>query len=795
MENRPNYPYNDYNSLKDPNQTGQTSNKQGKKKNHFKNYKKNNPSDEMNINNNDQYFGHNHRYPPRNYQGMNSGGNNPPFMKNKKKKIRDNEFQYQGNNAVEVNQQMKDDYKEQNNNMNIGGNNHQNLNWKNYKKNQNNFYNNINMNNNVINNNLNNMNMNTSLGSMNSNTNNSSTSNISNINLTPQSQNQINSPLIYNSNSPLNPQLSQQNQQKNIYINPKLGLDNFRNKKENEQDMSLKDDKSSENLSEDNLNMAREFQNQNKIGNLTNNLNNNLGQIDLNKAQNDFMNQSEYMNQMNQKFIPQQNNFYMPFNNMNSINNIGNALENMGNLNNLNSMNNINNMNTGNYPQIQNMQSYSQSPLQNMVQSVPNMNNMNAINNLSLSNFQRQFYDNSNNKIYNPNPLQQNFNYSVSQDDINNMTHKKQKKNNLNKSPLEQANPNINLTSGIPNNLNYNGPKNNFMKNNNNNIPMKMTNKQLSQSSNAAKNTIPNIMQNDNINFMGNQNQNIPQMLNMSFGPLNNRNYYIPQNMPNMRNPHMNQGYINNNHINIGNNAMNNKDFQNQNFGNNMINNKQKYQKFNQNQYQGQKHININNNQMFQKNKNVQNNNDMNNNNNNNLLNNNNIDSSKSFGLKSGNENNFTNSNKSNFSIGGNNQIKNYILSLNIKLGDKTTKTIKIKSLNDCSKILDDLRTEGKISNEKEKKLIMDKITKTYELLLTGKIYEFGIKNSTYKNLCEIYHKLNYENNNQGRKMMNNRLRFMKKNKSFKDFDDILTDEKKLTMDNVRNVGSLNITF
>ena len=49
------------------------------------------------------------------------------------------------------------------------------------------------------------MNMNTSLGSMNSNTNNSSTSNISNIDLTPKSQNQINSPLIYNSNNYLNP--------------------------------------------------------------------------------------------------------------------------------------------------------------------------------------------------------------------------------------------------------------------------------------------------------------------------------------------------------------------------------------------------------------------------------------------------------------------------------------------------------------------------------------------------------------------------------------------------------------
>ena len=791
MQDRPNYPYNDYNSLKDPNQQGQISNKQGKKTNHPKYYKggsnKNNNLDEMNMNNNDQVhsYRHNNRYPRNDYQGMNRGGN-PPTFKKKKGKKRDNDIQYQGNNAVEINQQMKEEYIEQNNNMNIGGNNHQNIYGKNYKKNQTNIYNNINMNNNVMNNNLNSMNMNTSLGSMNSNTNNSSTSNISNINLTPQSQNQITSPLIYNSNSPLNPQLSQQNQQKNIYVNPKLYLDNFRNKKENEQDISLKDDKSSENLSEENINNARDFQQGNKLGNLSNN----IAQIDLNKAQNDFMNQQEYINQMNQKFIPQQNNFYIPYNNMNGINNIGNALENMGNLNNLSSINNMSNINTGNYPQIQNIQSYSQSPLQNMVQSVPNMSNMNAINNLSLSNFQRQFYDNSNNKIYNPNQMQPNFNYAVSQDDIN-MNHKKQKKSIQNKSPLEQANVTMNLSPGLLNNLNYNGAKNNFIKNPNNNINMKINNKQLSQSSNAAKNTIPNIMQNDNINFIGNQNQNIPQMLNMSFGPINNRNYYIPPNMPNMRNPHMNQGYINNNHINIGNSAINNKEFQNQNFTSNMVNNKQKYQKYNQNAYQGQKHNNMNNNQMFQKNKNVQNSNDMNNNN---LLNNN-IDNNKSFGLKSGNDNNFTNSNKSNFSMGGNTQIKNYILSLNIKLRDKTTRTIKIKSLNDCSNILEELRKEGKITNEREKKLIMDKINKTYELLLTGKIYEFGIRNSTYKNLCEIYHKLNYENNNQGRKAMNNKIRFMKKNKSLKELNDILNDEKKLTMDNVRNVGSLNITF
>ena len=36
MQDRPNYQYNDYNSLKDPNQQGQTSSKQGKKSNHNK---------------------------------------------------------------------------------------------------------------------------------------------------------------------------------------------------------------------------------------------------------------------------------------------------------------------------------------------------------------------------------------------------------------------------------------------------------------------------------------------------------------------------------------------------------------------------------------------------------------------------------------------------------------------------------------------------------------------------------------------------------------------------------------
>ena len=800
MQDRPNYPYNDYSSLKDPNQQGQNSNKQGKKSNHNKYYNKtgtnkNNNLDEMNINNTDHNpnYRHTNRYPRNTYQEIGNRGNQQNYKKKKgKKRDNNNELFYQGNNnAIEVGNQMKEDYNEQNNNMNLGGNNHPNLYGKNYnKKSQGNIYtnNNLNLNNNVLNNNMNNLNMNNSLGSMNSNTNSTGTSNLSNLNLTPQSKNQITSPLMNYNNSPSINKLPQQNQQ-NIYLNPKL-VDSLR-KKDNDQDMSLKDEKSSENLSEDNMNIARDFQQGNKMGpNVIGNLGNNLTQIDLNKNQNDFINQQEYMNQMNQKFIPQQNNFYMPFNNINGINNLGNTTDNTGNLPNLNSINNINNLNPGNCGQIPNLQTYTQSPIHHMGPSVPNIGNMNPMTNLSLNNFQRQYYDN-NNKIYNPNPLQQNFNYQSSQDES--MIHKKLKKTSQNKSPLDPSNLSnqaMNLGNNLMNNLNYNGPKNNFIKNNNNNIPMKMTTK-LSQSSKTAKNTIPNFLSNDNINIIGNQNQNIPQLLNMGFGQMNNRNIYLQQNIQGMRNPHMNQGYINNNHINIVNNQINNKDFQTANFNPNMMN-KKNYQKFNTNTFQVQKHNNtINNNQIFQKNKNnVLNSGEINNN----LLNNNiNLNNNKNFGLKSGNENNILGSNKSNFSMGGSTQAKQFILCLNIKLGDKSTKTIKIKNWNECPTILDELKTEGKINNDKEKKLIQEKISKTYEL--TKKIFEFGIKNYTYKNLCEIYHKLNYENNNPEKKMIKKKFKVFKRNKSFKEFEDVLNDEKKLKLEHVRNVGSLNITF
>lgn len=240
-------------------------------------------------------------------------------------------------------------------------------------------------------------------------------------------------------------------------------------------------------------------------------------------------------------------------------------------------------------------------------------------------------------------------------------------------------------------NLNYNGPNNTFIKNQPN--PGIKMNK-LSLSSKPPKNTNPFIA-NDNINIMGNQNQNqnMPSMINLNYGQMNNRNLYLQQNMPVMRNPHMNQGYINNNHINIGNNQIK-ADFQNPNYNPNMINNKQKYPKYNPNTYQNQKHNNMGNNQLYQKNKNnIINNTDMNNPNTNlNMTNN------KNYGFKSGLEHgNFLGSNKSM------EQPKQSFLCVNIKFNDKSTKTIVIKNWNESQAILDDLLREGKIKSEREK--------------------------------------------------------------------------------------------
>jgi hypothetical protein len=241
----------------------------------------------------------------------------------------------------------------------------------------------------------------------------------------------------------------------------------------------------------------------------------------------------------------------------------------------------------------------------------------------------------------------------------------------------------------------------------------------------------------------------------------------------------MNQGYINNNnHINMINNNMNNKDFANPGFINNIgPNNKKNYPKYNNNinnmnpnnPYQMQKfqnnnmnNINNSNNQMFIKNK-------INNDINNGVINNN---------LKNYN----SVMDKTGFNTNLKNQQNHYILSLNLKLSNNETRKINIKSLNECPSILDSLNLD-----DKAKKLIRDKINKTYELF--RKIYEFGIKNYSYKNLADIYHQINHENK------FNKKINFIKRNKSYELKNRISLKEKKLNLDEVRNIGDLNITM
>lgn len=790
MQDRGNYQYYENNSLKDLNQPSQGQ-KTGKKSN-YKYYKGvpnknnlNNIDEKINMNSNNDhpqnYTHYRNRGNRKNFQDANSN-QNPNFKKkNKKKRDNNNDYQYQGNNAIEINAPTKDDYIEQQNNINLGGgnNNHQNIYGKQYKKNQSqNIYNN-----NLINNNIS-PNLNSTIGSMNTNTNSSNNSNISNINLTPQGKNQITTPLGYNlnnSNSPLHAMISQQNtQNQTMYINPKIALmGNMRQAQSltgNDQDMSTKDEKSSENLSEETLSIGRNLNMQ------ANNQNDGNG-LDINKTQNDFINKEMYMNN---KYLQQQNNYFpMAYSMNNNIsNNMNNMNNNFENLNNINGINNINN-NYNNINNLQNIPNYNQNIPNQLNNSMANMNN---INNLPLNNFQRQMYDNQNNKLFNSTQIQHNYTFPNNEDININMNHKKLKKMQ-NKSPMDPTNiANSPMNVGNIYNLNYNGPNNKFIKNQNNNMGMNMNNK-MSLSSQGTKNTIPNFNPGENLNLMASQSQQIPSLLNMNFNPLNNRNFYVPQNM---RNSHMNNNFINNNHINNPNNNINNKDFNNSGFNHNNMGNNKKYQKqynYNNNAYQQPNHLNNNNTNMNNNNQifnNKNNKSNLNNDNNNFNLNNNNL--LKNYNQRASKESNsHSNSNKNNINISNNNnqQQKQYLLCLNIRLRNKQIMTIKIKSLEECPIILKEMKENKKI-DEKDIKIIQNKIYETIEI--TKKIYNFGLNKYTYKNLAEINNKIMH---NKGRKNKNK----IKNSNSSKQVNTILGNEMMLSKEDIRKTESLNISF
>ena len=494
MQNRQNHPYYNNDSLKDMNQyqSGQGgSNKQGKKSN-YKYYKgdmknnQNNMEDKNNMN-----LGDSHQIYPgprqnrKNYQDMNQ---NPYFKKKNKKKRDNNDFQYQNNNASEISQSSKEDYLEQQNNSNLNNNNsnnnHQNQYNKQYKKNQMIFNN---FNNNSINNNMNNMkNINNNMNiNNNQNINNSNLGNISNLNLTPQRHNQITNPfglgqnLQNNMNNlnqiskiPINPMIAQQEQQfqspsqNKIYLNQNglfLGMRPQLSMNDNEQDISLKDEKSSETLSEETL--STRGGNQNDIGNLQ-----------MNKNNNEYINPELHMNNI---LLKQQANYIaMPYN-MNNINNINNINNSLGNIN---TLNNINNNNYNNINNLQNISNYNQN-LVNQINNLNNFNNIgniNNLNNLSMGNFHMPIYDQQNNQLFNAamtSNMKKNYSLPIN-DDININNHKKIKKIG-NISPNEKnfsMNPSLKFGNILPN-LNYKGP------NINNNI----TNEKISLSSQPLK--------------------------------------------------------------------------------------------------------------------------------------------------------------------------------------------------------------------------------------------------------------------------------------------------------------------
>ena len=721
MQERPNYQYYDNNSNKDSNQSMQSQNK-GKKQN-YKYYKGgsnknilNNIDEKMNINEHSQnYQYYRNRGNRKNYQDI-----NPNFKKkNKKKRESNNNYQYQGNNTSEINQSKKEEYLEKQNNIIIGGgggnNNHQNIYTNQYKKNQNQNFNN----NNLINNNIN-SNLNNTIESINTNnTNSTNSSNISNINLTPQGKNRITTPLGYNinnSNSPLNKMIThpQQttNQNPSIYINPKLVImRNMRNTSisENEQE-SLKDEKSSENLSEETLYIGRNLQQS------QNDVNNN---IDINKNQNELIKQEMTIN--NKLFQQQGSYFPMHYNLNNSINNNQNR---------------------------QNIHNYNQNIANQLNNSIQNMNN------LSLNNYQRQMYDNQNNKIFNKD-IQQNYSFS-NNDEIKNHQQINKFQNQSPNDPNILSNSSINLGNMI--NLNYNGPNNKFIKNQNNNM-----NNNINLSSQGTKNTIPNFTKNENLNLMPNRSQQIPSLINMNFITLNNRNFYIPQNM---RNSHMNNNFINNNHMN---NNINNKDNYN-NGHNNNINNNKKYQK----QY------NYNNSyQSFNNNQNYNNKNNLNNDINNKSISFNNA--SKNYNQRTRKESTgFPDSNKSN-----NHHSKYYLLCLNLKLGNNKKEIINIKSIEDCSVILKELK-ENQNLNEKTLKLIQNKIYETIEI--TKKIFNFGLDKYTYISLAEINNKLTYNKGGTIDKKIH-------KNNSSKQINKYFENEIILSKNDIKKIESLNLTF
>ena len=417
---------------------------------------------------------------------------------------------------------------------------------------------------------------------------------------------------------------------------------------------------------------------------------------DLNKNQN-YINPDIFIN--NGKFFQNNNQIY------NTTYNMGNQLN--PNLDNINNFNNIQ------------LQHYNQTVV-------------NQYNNL---NFQRQIYDNKNNKIYNhpqmpPNCYQKNEDMNKKMKDIS--------QNKIYNNPLpfnNFINPNY---SKIIKNQGHNDMQMNL----GNNIG---TN--LSQSSQGPKNTIPNFFPGD-LTFTASQNQMMPPLIHKNY----NRNFYIGP-----KNQHMMNNFPNNTNI-----LQNDKDF----YPNNGI----MYNNIGQNNNNNKKYLKQYNNYMYQGNIHSNSNNQISKNNNNMIINDN---------------NNFfkSNSNKETIKFKNWNQpTKQYFMELNLNLGGNKIESIKIKNFEDFKIKLRELKQKIQI-NDAIKKVITDKVGMAFEL--TSKVFGAEIDKFSYKYLTEFSKNKNFL---KGRKYDKK----MKRNKSFTKSGGGLIN---LTKNEIEKFESLNISI
>jgi hypothetical protein len=169
-----------------------------------------------------------------------------------------------------------------------------------------------------------------------------------------------------------------------------------------------------------------------------------------------------------------------------------------------------------------------------------------------------------------------------------------------------------------------------------------------------------------------------------------------------------------------------------------------------------------------------------------NIIDNNNNNNSNSN--KRNSINNPQNVNTNNI-LRGNKPQKKYLLSIKIKLDNNETEVINIKSLKDTTLLLQQIK-EKKNLDDKVVKLIQKKINKTVEII--QKIFDYNLNKYTYKNLTSMNHQLL----NHNKEKMEDDVQVMRKrNNSAKRVNKCLEKEILLTMNDVKQAESLNVSY